>query len=96
VQESVGFSICQNCDESQNSIELVSSNLYELDASYIWSTGEMTASIETNISGNYSVTVTFNGFESTESIIDFPCELVGVEDRISARDFKIYPILQMI
>lgn len=81
---------CVEVSETPN-FEIVPSltNIEELnDATYLWSTGETSSTIEVSESGTYSVTVTFEGCEETDEVeVTFiPVPDVSIEDIIICTD----------
>ena len=59
------------------------------DATYLWSTGEVTSTITVTSSGTYSVTITIDGCTATDDItVDF---VTGVFNSKNSFDFQIYP-----
>ncbi len=91
VEESLSVDLFVDCEEAGQQLSISSSTLYEEQASYLWSTGETTASISTNESGVYSVEVTLNGCTDTESIsVELPCVVVKTEE-IKPTKIEIFP-----
>ncbi len=56
------------CDQSSASITVEVTGINPNDATYLWSTGETTQSIDVDTSDNYTVEVTFNDCTLTDSV----------------------------